>query len=176
MATTFARGCLATRLTGQVLADVVQRKGATAGSLDEWGWRELKVLPVAWYDWLARILTKVDEIGVWPDGLVDAYIAMISKTDGDATPLGQRPLSVLRSSVVFGLLLAWVSLRTGLGLGCLIRSSAGGGRASVEAWYTTALDIEDVLTGATDSDVYLFVADVIKSFDTVDRGILDRFF
>ena len=34
------------RLTGQVLADVVQRKSATAGSLDGWGWRELKVLPV----------------------------------------------------------------------------------------------------------------------------------
>ena len=32
------------RLTGQMLADVVQRKSATAGSLDGWGWRELKVL------------------------------------------------------------------------------------------------------------------------------------
>ena len=174
MATTFARGCLATRLTGQVLADVVQRKGATAGSLDEWEWRELKVLPVAWYDWLARIFTKVEDLGVWPDGLLDAYIAMIPKIDGDATSLGQRPLNVLRSSAVFGLLLVWVSLWIGLGLGCLIRSSAGGGRGSVEAWYTTALDIEEVLTGTTDSDVYLFVADVIKSFDTVDRGILDQ--
>ena len=54
--------------------------------------------------------------------------------------------------------------------------SAGGGRGSVEAWYTSALDIEEVLTGATDSDVHLFVADVTKSFDTVDRGILDRGF
>ena len=27
------------RLTGEMLADVVQRKGATAGSLDWWGWR-----------------------------------------------------------------------------------------------------------------------------------------
>ena len=44
---------------------------------------------------LARILSKVEELGVWPDGLLDAYIAMIPKTDGDATPLGQRPLSVL---------------------------------------------------------------------------------
>ena len=52
--------------------------------------------------------------------------------------------------------------------------SAGGGRGSVEAWYTSALDIEEVLTGATDSDVHLFVADVTKSFDTFDRGILDR--
>ena len=44
------------RLTGQMLADVVQRKGATAGGLDGWGWRELKVLPVSWYDGLACIL------------------------------------------------------------------------------------------------------------------------
>ena len=47
---------------------VVQRKGATAGSLDGWGWRELKVLPVSSYDELARILTKVEDFGVWPDG------------------------------------------------------------------------------------------------------------
>ena len=44
-----------------MLADVVKRKGATAGSLDGWEWRELKVLPVSWYDELARILTKVEE-------------------------------------------------------------------------------------------------------------------
>ena len=35
------------RLTGQMLADVVQRKSATAGSLDGWSWMELKVLPVS---------------------------------------------------------------------------------------------------------------------------------
>ena len=34
------------RLTGQMLAGVVQRKGAAAGSLDG-GWRELKVFPVS---------------------------------------------------------------------------------------------------------------------------------
>ena len=39
-----------------MLADVVLRKGATAGSLDGWGWRELKVLPTPWFDGLARIL------------------------------------------------------------------------------------------------------------------------
>ena len=51
---------------------------------------------------------------------------------------------------------------------------AGGGRSSVEAWYTNALDIEEVLAGANYSDVLFFVADVVKSFDTVDREILDR--
>ena len=50
--------------------------------------------------------------------------------------------------------------------------SAGGGRGSVEAWYATALDIEEVLTGAADSHVHLFVADVIKSFDTCSASVL----
>ena len=52
--------------------------------------------------------------------------------------------------------------------------SAGGGRGSVEAWYSTSLDFEEVLSGAADSDVHLFVADVTKFFDAVDRGVLDR--
>ena len=163
------------RLTGQVLADVVQRKGATAGSLDGWGWREPKVFPVAWYDGLARILSLVKDSGVWPDGLLDAYIAMIPKIDGDAAPLVRGLLVCSLLCIVFGLLLAWVSLTVGF------RSwvpqsvfGAGGGRGSVEAWYTSALDIEEVLSGAVDSDIHLFVADVIKSFDTVDRGVLDR--
>ena len=48
------------RLTGQLLADVVLRQGVSAGGLDGWGWRELKVLLVSWFDELARILTKVE--------------------------------------------------------------------------------------------------------------------
>ena len=124
---------------------------------------------------LARILTKVEDVGVWPDGLLDAYVAMIPVSDGDANPLGQRPLSVL--PVVYRI---WASACMGQ-LEDWFRSwvpdsvfSAGGGRSSVEVWYTSALDIEEGLTGATDSDVHLFVADVVMSFDTVDRGILER--
>ena len=44
--------------------------------------------------------------------------------------------------------------------------SVGGGRGSVEAWYATALDIEEAFTGAAVSDVHLLVADVIKSLLT----------
>ena len=97
---------------------------------------------------------------------------MIPKTDGDSTALGQRPLSVL--PIVYRI---WASARTRQ-LDGWFKSlvpdsvlSAGGGRGSVEAWYISALDIEEVLTGASDSDVHLFIADVIKSFDTVDRRI-----
>ena len=62
------------------------------------------MLPVAWYDQLARILTLVEDSAVWPDGLLDAYIAMIPKSDGDATPLGKRPFLLF---IVFGFLLVW---------------------------------------------------------------------
>ena len=48
----------------------------------------------------------VETSGVWPQGLDDAYIAMIPKADGDSTPLGQRFLSVL--PFVYRL---WASLR-----------------------------------------------------------------
>ena len=86
-------------LTGDDLFQVVRCKTATAGSLDGLGWRELKSLPVPWFDGLACIFAKVEELGVWPEGLLDAYIAMIPKTvGGDSTPLGQRPLSVLEAS------------------------------------------------------------------------------
>ena len=152
------------------LLPVFELPRLTAGSLDGWEWRELKVLPVSWFDELARILTLVEDTGVWPDGVLDAYITMIPKTDGDATPLGQRPLSVL--PVVYRI---WASARMvqleGWFLSWVPDSvfSAGGGRGSVEAWFSTALDIEEVLSGAADSHVHLFVADVIKSFDTVDR-------
>ena len=106
--------------------------------------------------------------------MLDAYIAMIPKVDGECTPLGQRPLSVL--PVVYRI---WASARM-VQLEAWFQSwvpdsvfSAGGGRSPVEAWYTTAVDVEEVLSGVVDFDVHIFVADVIKSFDTVDRDFLD---
>ena len=47
-------------LPGDDLFQVVRRKTASAGCLDGWGWRELKSLPVPWFDCLARILAKVE--------------------------------------------------------------------------------------------------------------------
>ena len=81
-------------------------------------------------------------------------IVMIPKADGDATSIGQRLLCVL--PVVYRL---WTS--TGL--------------RHLEAWYSTALDIEEVLSGFNGTDVDVFAADVVKSVDTVDRegGVLD---
>ena len=136
---------------------------------------EFKALPASWFYGLARILSKVEETGVWPEGLLDAHIAVIPKTDGDGTPLGQRPLSVLPIAYrISGLRQDEAAGGVVSVLGPDSVLSAGGGRGSVEALYTTALEIEAVLSGIVDFDVHLFVADVTESFDTVDGGILDK--
>ena len=96
------------------------RNEATAGRLDVWGWREMKVLPVAWFDGLARILTKIEEIGTWPEGLLDAEIAMIPKADGDAT--ASWPASIECSPqlcTAFGHQPGWCSLKIGSSHGSL---------------------------------------------------------
>ena len=55
---------------------------------------------------LASVLRQIEAAGQWPQGLLDAYIAMIPKAEGDSTPIGLRPLCVLR--VVYRL---WASVR-----------------------------------------------------------------
>ena len=51
--------------------------------------------------------------------------------------------------------------------------SAGKGVSSVGAWYATSVDIEEVHSHTRHNDFHIFNADVVKSFDTVDRDILD---
>ena len=161
-------------ISGRDLQEVARAKKSTAGGLDGWAWNEIKALPLPWFSVLAILLNMVESTGIWPQGLLDAYIAMIPKADGDSAPLGQRPLSVLQ--VVYRL---WASLRLchlkDWVLGWVPRSvhSLGNGLSSVEAWFSTALDIEEVLSGVGGDQLHVMVADVIKSCDTVDRSILD---
>ena len=91
-------------------------------------------------------------------------MVMIPEAEVGTSPSGQRPLSI-------------VYIQT-LGAGCdswLPPSvfSAGKSRSSVDAWYSTSLDIEEAVSGVVDGEVHLFVADVVTSFDAVDRNILD---
>ena len=123
-----------------------------------------KPSPLLGLDGLATVLNKVEEDGVWPEGLLDASIAMISKTDGGASPLSHRTLYVL--TVVKWL---WASVRL----------------ATLGEWFASWVFLSSVLlvravllqmvvslSGIVDSDVHIFVADVVKSFGTVERGVL----
>ena len=46
----------------------------------------LRLLPLPWFAGLAILVELVESTGNWPQGLLDAYIAMISKAGG-ALPL-----------------------------------------------------------------------------------------
>ena len=76
-------------------------------------------MPLPWFSGLAILLELIETAGVWPQGVLDACIALIPKVDGDSTPPGQRPLSVLpvvyRLWLPFGLDICG----SGLGGGCL---------------------------------------------------------
>ena len=96
------------RITGRDLQEVARARKSTAGGLDGWAWNEIKALPLPCFSGLAILLELVESTGSCPQGLLDAYIAMIPEADGDSTPSGQRPLSVL--PVVYRL---WASLRLG---------------------------------------------------------------
>ena len=161
------------RITERDLQEVARAKKSTAGGLDGWAWNEIKALPLPCFSGLAFLSELVETTGVWPQGLLDAYIAMIPKADGDSTLPGQRPLSVL--PVVYRL---WASLRLGHlrewveGWVPTSVFSLGNGLSLVEVWFSTAIDIEEVLSWTGRDQLHVMVADVIKSFDTVDRSIL----
>ena len=96
---------------------------------------------------------------------LDAYIAMIPEADGDSTPLGQRPLSVLL--VVYRLwasLQAWSSAWSGL-RGCCLSRFLVWVMACLQ-WrpgFLPVLDVEEVLSGVGGDQLHVMVADVIKS-------------
>ena len=99
---------------------------------------------------------------------------MIPKAEGDRTPLGQRHLCGF--PVVYRL---WASVRLAhfqkWFYSWVLESvfSAGKGVSSVDAWFSTSIDIHEVLSNTRQGYFHIFVADVVKSVDTVDRDILD---
>ena len=97
--------------------------------MDGWAWNEIETFPLPWFSGLALLFEMVEITGVWPQALLDAYIAMIPKADGDSTPSGQRPLSVLP-------MVLWRGVDASVSL--------GNGLSSVEAWFSTALDNDEV--------------------------------
>ena len=78
-------------LTGEELYEAAMAKKSTGGGLDGWAWNEIKALSLSWFVGLALVLRQIEAAGGWPQGLLDAYIAMIPKDEGDSIPLGQRP-------------------------------------------------------------------------------------
>ena len=77
-------------------------KKSTAAGLDGWAWNEIKALSLSWFVGLALVLRQVEAAGQWPQGLLDAYIAMIPKAEGDSTPLVSALYVSCRWFIAFG--------------------------------------------------------------------------
>ena len=73
------------------MQEVARAEKSTVGGLVGWAWNETKALPLPWFSGLAILLELVETSGVWPEGLLDAYIALIPKADGDSTLLIKGP-------------------------------------------------------------------------------------
>ena len=65
------------QLIGEMLEEVVRRKSASVSSLD--GWESSRFCLLRGLMALLVIISKVEEVGVWPEGLLDAYIALVPK-------------------------------------------------------------------------------------------------
>ena len=87
--------------------------------------------------------------------------------------LVRGPLVFFRLSTGHGPHSGLVICGSGLRGGCLSQFLVWATVSSVEAWFSTALDIEEVLSVVGGDKLHVTVADVIRSFDTVDRSILD---
>ena len=75
---------------------------------DGWAWKEVKALSLSWFVGPGLVVSEIESAGMMPQSLLDACIAMIPKAEGNSTPLGQLPLSVL--PVVYRM---WISVRLG---------------------------------------------------------------
>ena len=161
--------------TGEALHEAAVMKKSTAGGLDGWAWTEVTALSLSWFVGPALVLRQIESLGPWPQGLLDAYIAIIPKAEVDATPLGHRPLCVF--PVVYRI---WASVRSVCIQGLVLLLGIGPG---LQCWQrrvlrgclvlSTTIDFQEVLSNTSQGYFHICVADVLQSFDTVDRDILD---
>ena len=66
----------------------------TSTGLDGWCVADLLCLPDVLLNWLAELLTVIEQTGRWPRILARGFISLIPKGEG-MLPMQQRPLSVL---------------------------------------------------------------------------------
>ena len=120
------------------------------------------------------MLELVKTSGVWPQGLLDAYIAMIPKAGDYYTPWSTAPQCAPGCAQAVGFPSAWTSRGSGC-RGWLPKSvfSLGNGLSSVEAWFSTALEVEEVLSGSVGNICTSCSLMSSSLFDMVDRSILD---
>ena len=101
------------RITGRDLQEVAKANKSTAGGLDGLAGNEVKALSLPLFSGLAILLERVESTGDWPQGLLDAYIAMIPKLMAIQPRLVRGPWCSPGCLQAVGLSQAWSSAGVG---------------------------------------------------------------
>ena len=123
---------------------------------------------------VSRLLTLVEDDGVWPAEWLDAFVAMIPKAAGGSRPQDQRPITVL--DVLYriwskGVVLTWGPTLHGQYLG----TAAMGFRAESGTLHAAQL-LSDVIALRRRQSAPLWLAsfDIEKCFDSLPWWALFR--
>ena len=80
-------------IDGHRLKAAVLNLSGTFG-LDGWRKEELAMLPVQWWDEMARLFRAIEDGAPWPEGIAQVVVALIPKEGGGNSPLDQRPIAI----------------------------------------------------------------------------------
>lgn len=152
-------------------AVLTKMKPDSAVGPDAWSVSDLKNLPVPLLQLLIPLFQKIEETGLWPQPLLHGYCSLIPKTEGNMSPLGQRPLGVM--SCIYRLFAAYRLKDVISWQEEVIDEQQYGfrpGKGADDVFYQISLQIEtSLLTGEPLIGVHL---DYRKAYDLIPRNIV----
>ena len=160
------------RIDPQSVMQTILSKNETAGGMDGWTLKDLKVISTKGITWLASMFDHIEDGMPWPDGTHHARAAYMAKDESKmGDPLSYRGLLI--TSVIYRVYATerlqnmhpWV-------LSWAMPSMFAGvpGASADDAWWLTALDLEDhMLQG---NEITGGGADVRKCFDAILRRLV----
>ena len=156
-----------------VMALIAQLKPSSPGA-DAWRIEELQVLGRRSISYLVKFYELVENVGKWPQNLLEVPVASLQKNSGDS-PLDIRPISLTSHMYRLWAKLRWQQLQDWHLSWCPDELKGGiAGRETVDAYYQVALEIEHA--NFTNSPLFGILFDYQKCFDNVawsiERGIL----
>jgi hypothetical protein len=143
----------------------------SASGPDFWAVANLKNLPDPIFALLPELFTLIENSTEWPVAMLYGFCALIPKTAGDTSPLGQRPLGIM--SVLYRLFCAYRLQDVIAWQEHFLHESQHGfrtGHFTDDVFYDISLRIEDALCNGT--ALIGIHYDYKKAFDLLPRCIL----
>ena len=159
--------------TDAILKLLSQLKPSSPGA-DAWRIEELQSLGPKSIDFLVQLYNLVEQIGKWPQNLLEVLVASLQKNSGE-TPLDIRPISLTSHIYRLWAKLRWQHLQEWHMSWCPVELKGGiPGRETTDAYFQVALEIEHA--NFSNHPIFGILFDYQKCFDnvawTIERGLL----